>query len=143
MLIRKCGLDAVRAVMPEEHMKLLTNIRKVCQNIFFRVQYFQGLTSEVFSFNLWQCRSRNGRRGNLQLILTKIILGSQKQLHPGSFLLISQYYKCMFFFIKCRENFSYILRFKILTSSFFGSGNLTLVACQVVNLHNSVRLSMF
>lgn len=29
MLIRKCGLDAVRAVMPEEHMKLLTNIRKI------------------------------------------------------------------------------------------------------------------
>ncbi|KAK1287476.1 hypothetical protein QJS10_CPB19g01953 [Acorus calamus] len=28
MLVRKCGLDAVRAVMPEEHMKLLTNIRK-------------------------------------------------------------------------------------------------------------------
>lgn len=30
MLVRKCGLDAVKAVMPEEHMKLLTNIRKVC-----------------------------------------------------------------------------------------------------------------
>lgn len=29
MLVRKCGLDAVKAVMPEEHMKLLTNIRKV------------------------------------------------------------------------------------------------------------------
>lgn len=29
MLVRKCGFDAVRAVMPEEHMKLLTNIRKV------------------------------------------------------------------------------------------------------------------
>ena len=29
MLVRKCGIDAVRAVMPEEHMKLLTNIRKV------------------------------------------------------------------------------------------------------------------
>lgn len=29
MLIKKCGLDAVKAVMPEEHMKLLTNIRKV------------------------------------------------------------------------------------------------------------------
>lgn len=28
MLVRKCGLDAVKAVMPEEHMKLLTNIRK-------------------------------------------------------------------------------------------------------------------
>ncbi|ONK64460.1 uncharacterized protein A4U43_C07F26270 [Asparagus officinalis] len=28
MLVRKCGVDAVRAVMPEEHMKLLTNIRK-------------------------------------------------------------------------------------------------------------------
>lgn len=31
MLVKKCGLDAVKAVMPEEHMKLLTNIRKVCQ----------------------------------------------------------------------------------------------------------------
>ncbi|KAF9614359.1 hypothetical protein IFM89_018112 [Coptis chinensis] len=29
MLVRKCGVDAVKAVMPEEHMKLLTNIRKV------------------------------------------------------------------------------------------------------------------
>lgn len=29
MLVRKCGIDAVREVMPEEHMKLLTNIRKV------------------------------------------------------------------------------------------------------------------
>ncbi|KAF5726106.1 RRP12-like protein [Tripterygium wilfordii] len=29
MLVRKCGLEAVRAVMPEEHMKLLTNIRKI------------------------------------------------------------------------------------------------------------------
>ena len=31
MLVKRCGLDAVKAVMPEEHMKLLTNIRKVCQ----------------------------------------------------------------------------------------------------------------
>lgn len=29
MLIKKCGLDAVKAVMPAEHMKLLTNIRKI------------------------------------------------------------------------------------------------------------------
>ncbi|KAF8401126.1 hypothetical protein HHK36_014430 [Tetracentron sinense] len=29
MLVQKCGLDAVKAVMPEEHMKLLTNIRKI------------------------------------------------------------------------------------------------------------------
>lgn len=29
MLVKKCGLDAVKQVMPEEHMKLLTNIRKV------------------------------------------------------------------------------------------------------------------
>eukprot|EP00257_Ricinus_communis_P015111 XP_015572954.1 RRP12-like protein [Ricinus communis] len=29
MLVRKCGLDAVKAVMPEEHMRLLTNIRKI------------------------------------------------------------------------------------------------------------------
>lgn len=29
MLVRKCGLDAIKVVMPEEHMKLLTNIRKV------------------------------------------------------------------------------------------------------------------
>ncbi|KAL5699099.1 hypothetical protein ACHQM5_030046 [Ranunculus cassubicifolius] len=29
MLVRKCGMDAVKAVMPEEHMKLLTNIRKI------------------------------------------------------------------------------------------------------------------
>jgi ribosomal RNA-processing protein 12 len=29
MLVKKCGMDAVKAVMPEEHMKLLTNIRKL------------------------------------------------------------------------------------------------------------------
>lgn len=29
ILIKKCGLEAVKAVMPEEHMKLLTNIRKI------------------------------------------------------------------------------------------------------------------
>lgn len=29
MLVQKCGFDAVKAVMPEEHMKLLTNIRKL------------------------------------------------------------------------------------------------------------------
>ncbi|XP_022730989.1 RRP12-like protein isoform X2 [Durio zibethinus] len=29
MLVRKCGIDAVKAVMPEEHMKLLSNIRKI------------------------------------------------------------------------------------------------------------------
>ncbi|KAF3661528.1 putative pentatricopeptide repeat-containing protein, mitochondrial-like [Capsicum annuum] len=31
MLIKKCGLNAVKEVMPEEHMKLLTNIRKFKQ----------------------------------------------------------------------------------------------------------------
>lgn len=30
MLVTKCGLEAVKAVLPEEHMKLLSNIRKVC-----------------------------------------------------------------------------------------------------------------
>ncbi|VVA93509.1 unnamed protein product [Arabis nemorensis] len=29
MLIKKCGTEAVKSVMPEEHMKLLTNIRKI------------------------------------------------------------------------------------------------------------------
>ncbi|KAJ4957678.1 hypothetical protein NE237_024789 [Protea cynaroides] len=29
MLVKKCGMEAVKAVMPEEHMKLLTNIRKL------------------------------------------------------------------------------------------------------------------
>lgn len=29
MLVKKCGLDAVKAVMPEEHTKLLSNIRKI------------------------------------------------------------------------------------------------------------------
>ncbi|XP_062143407.1 uncharacterized protein LOC133851110 isoform X1 [Alnus glutinosa] len=29
ILVKKCGLEAVKAVMPEEHMKLLTNIRKL------------------------------------------------------------------------------------------------------------------
>ncbi|KAK9064093.1 hypothetical protein SSX86_017965 [Deinandra increscens subsp. villosa] len=31
MLVKKCGLDAVREVMPEEHVKLLTNIRKTIE----------------------------------------------------------------------------------------------------------------
>lgn len=31
MLIKKCGLDAVKSVMPEDHTKLLTNIRKIKQ----------------------------------------------------------------------------------------------------------------
>ncbi|CAN1843515.1 RRP12-like protein [Linum perenne] len=29
MLVKKCGMEAVKRVMPEEHMKLLTNIRKI------------------------------------------------------------------------------------------------------------------
>ncbi|CAL0330264.1 unnamed protein product [Lupinus luteus] len=29
MLVTKCGLEAVKAVMPEDHMKLLSNIRKI------------------------------------------------------------------------------------------------------------------
>ncbi|KAK9116692.1 hypothetical protein Sjap_015639 [Stephania japonica] len=29
MLIKKCGMDAVKAVMPEGHLKLLSNIRKI------------------------------------------------------------------------------------------------------------------
>ncbi|KAJ0582366.1 putative armadillo-like helical protein [Helianthus annuus] len=29
MLVEKCGLDAVKEAMPEEHMKLLTNIQKI------------------------------------------------------------------------------------------------------------------
>lgn len=29
VLVRICGINAVSEVMPEEHMKLLTNIRKV------------------------------------------------------------------------------------------------------------------
>lgn len=29
MLVKKCGIDAVKSVMPEDHMKLLTNIRKI------------------------------------------------------------------------------------------------------------------
>ncbi|XP_042050958.1 RRP12-like protein [Salvia splendens] len=29
MLVKKCGMDAVKQVMPDEHMKLLTNIRKL------------------------------------------------------------------------------------------------------------------
>lgn len=35
MLVKKFGLDAVKAVMPEEHVKLLTNIRKVCLYIWY------------------------------------------------------------------------------------------------------------
>uniref|UniRef100_A0A1D1YZ83 RRP12-like protein n=1 Tax=Anthurium amnicola TaxID=1678845 RepID=A0A1D1YZ83_9ARAE len=31
LLVKKCGLDAVKAVMPEEHMKLFTNIRKIVE----------------------------------------------------------------------------------------------------------------
>ncbi|KAM7276742.1 hypothetical protein ACFE04_018608 [Oxalis oulophora] len=31
MLVKKCGMDSVKAVMPEQHMRLLTNIRKTNQ----------------------------------------------------------------------------------------------------------------
>lgn len=31
MLVKKCGVEAVKAVMPAEHMKLLTNIRKIAK----------------------------------------------------------------------------------------------------------------
>lgn len=40
MLIKKCGLDAVKEVMPEEHMKLLTNIRKVSYELDFNLWNF-------------------------------------------------------------------------------------------------------
>lgn len=43
MLVKKCGLDAVKAVMPEEHMKLLTNIRKVCLNTQYKNDNCMGL----------------------------------------------------------------------------------------------------
>ncbi|KAJ7979205.1 RRP12-like protein [Quillaja saponaria] len=42
MLVRKCGLEAVKAVVPEEHMKLLTNIRKIKE----RKERKQGAKSE-------------------------------------------------------------------------------------------------
>ncbi|KAK2452302.1 RRP12 protein [Trifolium repens] len=42
MLIAKCGLEAVKAVMPEEHMKLLSNIRKIKE----RKERNQGAKSE-------------------------------------------------------------------------------------------------
>ncbi|GAU26881.1 hypothetical protein TSUD_02840, partial [Trifolium subterraneum] len=42
MLITKCGLEAVKAVMPEEHMKLLSNIRKIKE----RKERNQGAKSE-------------------------------------------------------------------------------------------------
>lgn len=44
MLVKKCGLDAVKAVMPQEHMKLLTNIRKVVA-----IDSVQVLNSQGFS----------------------------------------------------------------------------------------------
>ncbi|KAI4376476.1 hypothetical protein MLD38_014233 [Melastoma candidum] len=42
MLVQKCGLEAVKAVMPEEHMKLLTNIRKIKE----RKERRHGVSSE-------------------------------------------------------------------------------------------------
>lgn len=42
MLVTKCGFEAVKAVMPDDHMKLLTNIRKIKE----RKERNQGAKSE-------------------------------------------------------------------------------------------------
>ncbi|KAL5708035.1 hypothetical protein ACHQM5_018873 [Ranunculus cassubicifolius] len=46
MLVRKCGIDAVKAVMPEEHMKLLTNIEKTQERKERRVTRHSELESK-------------------------------------------------------------------------------------------------
>jgi ribosomal RNA-processing protein 12 len=48
ILVKKCGLDAVKAVMPEEHMKLLTNIRKVTTIVLCCI--LLKLVSRIISF---------------------------------------------------------------------------------------------
>ncbi|XP_020086531.1 ribosomal RNA-processing protein 12-like isoform X4 [Ananas comosus] len=68
LLIRKCGLDAVKAVMPEEHMKLLTNIRKIKDRKERKAkssddgELFTARTS-ISRARLWTClERRNSRR---------------------------------------------------------------------------------
>lgn len=64
--MKKCGVDAVKAVMPEEHMRLLTNIRKVCQikMCFFRMQFDMAsvLTYICHSILLPQMKERKERK---------------------------------------------------------------------------------
>ena len=63
MLVKKCGLDAVKAVMPEEHMKLLTNIRKVLKSFNASNDNLYDLQSNL---SVWfvkmQVRERKERR---------------------------------------------------------------------------------
>lgn len=86
MLVKKCGVDAVKAVMPEEHMRLLTNIRKVCQieKVFFWDAICYGFSSDVNMLFIFCChRSRSRKREKLQLTLRKPDLIFLKQLLQG------------------------------------------------------------
>ena len=81
MLIKKCGLEAVKEVMPEEHVKLLTNIRKVCWRLPEEKCFWKAWSGTFII--LWSCRLRSTRKGNLLPTPRNPDLISQKLLHPG------------------------------------------------------------
>lgn len=63
ILIKKCGLEAVKAVMPEEHMKLLTNIRKVGgKSSYARIKTYVGIVSDLCDTCQTQIKERNEKK---------------------------------------------------------------------------------
>lgn len=63
MLVKKCGLDAVKEVMPEEHMKLLTNIRKVVKISANQIIFFYLGLVVLCIIHSPKCSSRREKRG--------------------------------------------------------------------------------
>lgn len=63
MLVKKCGIDAVKAVMPEEHMKLLTNIRKIKE----RRERKLAANSETRSYHSNATTSRQSEWGHTKI----------------------------------------------------------------------------
>ncbi|KNA13159.1 hypothetical protein SOVF_119210 [Spinacia oleracea] len=63
MLVKKCGMDAVKAVMPEDHMKLLTNIRKIKE----RRERKLAANSETSSYHSKATTSRQSGWGHTKI----------------------------------------------------------------------------
>ncbi|XP_057537036.1 uncharacterized protein LOC130814829 [Amaranthus tricolor] len=63
MLVKKCGIDSVKAVMPEEHMKLLTNIRKIKERRERKI----AANSETRSYHSKATMSRQSEWGHTKI----------------------------------------------------------------------------
>ncbi|RZB71976.1 RRP12-like protein isoform B [Glycine soja] len=93
MLVTKCGLEAVKAVMPEEHMKLLSNIRKIkerkernrsAKSEEARSHFSKATTSRQSMWNHTKIFSDfDGDSGNSDAEYM-ISRGSKASLHPKS-----------------------------------------------------------